>query len=171
MAETTSTSIRGLRSSSLPSALKGASRSFLCVALLLAAGCSRTGSMQTSVSVDGIRAYLGVVPAELIAEHAPDDARMVHAGESASASGTHHLLVALYDSTTGRRITDAVIKAVVTPQGGVSREKPLQPIRVAGALTYGNYFLMPATGPYEIAVIVHRPSAARDPVIHFRYQH
>lgn len=126
--------------------------------------------MQTSVSVDGIRAYLGVVPAELIAEHAAGNATMVHAGESASASGAHHLLVALYDSTTGQRITDA-IKAVVTPQGGVSSEKPLQPMRVAGALTYGNYFLMPATGPYEIAVTVHRPSAARDPVIHFRYLH
>jgi hypothetical protein len=53
------------------------------------------------MSADGIEIYFGVVPAPVISGH-----EMGHGG-SPRAKGSHHLVIALFDSKTGKRVTDA----------------------------------------------------------------
>jgi hypothetical protein len=46
----------------------------------------------------------------------------------------------------------------------------LDPMKIAGTVTYGNYFKMPSAGPYRIAVEVRRPGAAHMIEARFEYK-
>jgi len=98
--------------------------------------------------VDGIAIYFGVVPAELVRGHPREHPESgMHGG---APVGESHLMVALFDAKTGNRITDARIAASVTGDAGAKLEKRLEPMTVAGALTFGNYFYLSGSGPYRI---------------------
>jgi hypothetical protein len=70
----------------------------------------------------------------------------------------HHLVVALYDSTTGRRIEDAVVRAQLR-EGGVIDEpaKVLLPMKVNDQASYGQIFGAARAGPYRFRVWVRLP--------------
>jgi uncharacterized protein involved in high-affinity Fe2+ transport len=74
------------------------------------------------------------------------------------APSQYHVMVALYDATSGQRITDAVVRARVTSANGTSREKDLEPMSGADSMTYGNFFAMPETGDYTVILDIYRPS-------------
>ncbi|MDH5444963.1 MAG: hypothetical protein OEY52_05360, partial [Gammaproteobacteria bacterium] len=90
--------------------------------------------------VDGVDIYLGVIPAEMIKghpRHHPEGT--MHGGIPA---GTHyHVMVALFDAKTGKRIDNASITASIKGAAAESR-KTLEPMLVSGARTFGNYFTM-----------------------------
>lgn len=98
--------------------------------------------------VDGIAIYFGMVPAELVRGHPREHPESgMHGG---APVGESHLMVALFDAKTGNRITEARIVANVTGDAGAKLEKRLEPMTVAGALTFGNYFYLSGSGPYRI---------------------
>lgn len=148
--------------------LTGLQSLLVLIALTLTA-CSPTGRMQTSVSVDGMTADFAVVPAALLTDVASDAA--MRGQPAIGRPDAHHVIVALFEEGTGRRIIGAALKAVVTPPVGPPIEKPLEPMTLVGAQAYGNAFDLQTLGAYEIAVTLRRPGATRTPVIHFRYKH
>lgn len=101
--------------------------------------------------VDGVALYLGVMPAQLVQGHTA-----MHGGVSA-ARYRDHLVVALFDNATGRRIEDAQVTAAVMAPGLSSQWKTLESMRVAEAVTYGNYFDMPREGAYHIQLRIRHP--------------
>lgn len=101
--------------------------------------------------VDGVALYLGVMPAQLVQGHTA-----MHGGVSA-ARYRDHLVVALFDNATGRRIEDVQATAAAMAPGLNSQWKTLEPMRVAEAVTYGNYFDMPREGAYHIQLRIRRP--------------
>lgn len=101
--------------------------------------------------VDGVAIYLGVMPAQLVQGHTA-----MHGGVSA-ARYRDHLVVALFDNATGRRIEDAQATAAAMAPGLSSQWKALESMRVAEAVTYGNYFDMPREGAYHIQLRIRRP--------------
>jgi hypothetical protein len=101
--------------------------------------------------VDGVAIYLGVMPAQLVQGHTA-----MHGGVSA-ARYRDHLVVALFDNATGLRIEDAQVTAAVMAPGLGSQWKTLEPMRVADAVTYGNYFDIPREGTYHIQARIRRP--------------
>ena len=132
----------------------------LCMAaLLLVVAPSRAeeaGSLHQTVA--GVEIYLGVVPAAMVREHPRQHPeRRMHGG--AMGRG-YHVMAALFEAKTGARITDAQVGARLvspTPSGPETR---LEPMTIAGALTYGNYLDMAPGGSYRIDISVLRAGSA-----------
>lgn len=121
--------------------------------------------------VDGVAVYFGVVPSEVITGHPQaHEERAMHGG-APTAAHRHHVVVALFDEATGRRVENAKVKASVTEAGRASQGKALDPMTIAGTLTYGNYFTMSGRGPYRIRVSATLPGSTRPYVADFDYRH
>ncbi len=110
--------------------------------------------------VDGVAVYFGIVPAQLVRGHPPAHSESeMHGG---APVGENHVMVALFDDKTGKRITRAEVIATITGPDSFKVAKKLEPMTIAGAATYGNYFSMLGPGPYRIEVRIRLPGAARE---------
>lgn len=121
--------------------------------------------------VNGVAIYLGIFPAELIQGHPRQHPEGEMHGGVPAAVHRYHVTVALFDAVTGKRITDAQVKARVSEPGLVGPEKKLTPMVIAGTISYGNYFKMPGAGIYRIQVQIRRPGVAQVIEAEFEYQH
>ena len=83
----------------------------------------------------------------------------------------YHVVAAVFDAESGRRVEDATIDARVGPLRLGSVTRRLEPMAIAGALTYGNIFTLRVDGPYQIAFIVTVPHRAEPVVVEFSYEH
>jgi hypothetical protein len=107
--------------------------------------------------VDGVAVYFGIVPAQLTRGHPPQRPEgEMHGGAPA---GENHLVVALFNAQSGQRVAGAEISATITGPDRFKAEKKLEPMVVAGAASYGNYFSMTGPGPYRIALRIRLPGA------------
>ncbi len=110
--------------------------------------------------VDGVAVYFGVMPAELVRGHPREHPESeMHGGVPV---GENHIMVALFEDKTGKRITRAEVTATITGPGNFKAEKKLEPMIIAGAASFGNYFTMPGPGPYRIAVRIRTPGIGHD---------
>ena len=110
--------------------------------------------------VDGVAVYFGIVPAELVRGHPPEHPEgQMHGGVPA---GENHIMVALFEDKTGKRITDAEITATITGPDRFKLEKKLEPMTIAGTASYGNYFAMLGSGPYRIALRIRMPGVGHE---------
>ncbi len=111
----------------------------------LIAGCfgslpAGAGDLGLYQRAGGMEAYIGFVPAEITKDHAaPKPAEPLH---ERRPQGPHqyHLVAAAFDANTGERISDASVMARVSGLGLVGPEKALEPMSIAGTITYGAYF-------------------------------
>jgi hypothetical protein len=120
--------------------------------------------------VGGTTVYFGVVPADVIRNHPEEYPRNAY-GVPPFAPAQYYVTVALFDTPSGQRIEDAVVKARVATAAGAGPEKTLQPITIASLRSYGNYFAMGGTGPYKIAVNIRRPGSSDAIQAQFGYTH
>jgi len=110
-------------------------------------------------TIDGVTVYFGIVPAELVRGHPREHPEStMHGG---TPVGENHIMVGLFESVTGERITNAKVTARVSGST-IDLKKTLEPMVVAGNQTFGNYFYMPGAGPYRIEIYVQRFGAARE---------
>ena len=109
--------------------------------------------------VDGTAIYFGTIPAEVIRRDPKDYPQKIYAA-APSGPDQYYVTIALFDASSGKRISDATVRARVSTTSSAGPEKSLDFITVADAPTYGNYFAMGGTGPFEIVVHVQRPGAA-----------
>lgn len=110
-------------------------------------------------TVNGVEIYLGVLTAAMIAGHPPGHPESeMHGG--AVGSG-YHVMVALFDAKTGQRIANARVNAKVVAPSLHTVGKELEPMTVAGSLTYGNYFNMLRGETYRIDVEIRRSGSPR----------
>ncbi len=114
----------------------------------------------------GIPLYWGLVPAAVVADkHALAE---LHGGPPKGGGQVHHLVVALYDSASGRRIEDAVVRAQLSETGIVDEpQKYLLPMKVNDQASYGQVFGVAKDGPYRFRVWVRPPS--RTDEVEFRF--
>ena len=66
----------------------------------------------------------------------------------------YHLVAALFDRDSGNRITQANISATVQAPGKASLKKDLEPMMVADAVTFGNYFTLPSSLSSKIELAI-----------------
>lgn len=126
------------------------------IALVPMAMAANGGMRQVS---GDIVIYLGVLPADMIRGHPPESPEGgMHGG---AAPGESHVMVALFERASGRRIVDALVQAKISGKGMERVQKPLEAMTVAGALAYGNYFALLGPGPYRIEVEIRLPGAAK----------
>jgi len=105
---------------------------------------------------EGVTLYWGLVPAAIVAEkHALGE---LHGGPPRGAGQVHHLVIALFESASGRRIEDAVMRAQLNEVGIVDAPpKYLTPMPVNGQMSYGQVFAVAKDGPYRFRVFVKLP--------------
>ena len=115
----------------------------------------------------GIDVYYAVIPAEIIRGHEKQHPEATMHGGPPRSKDARHLMVALFDVATKRRITDAQVTAKVEEVGLAGEEKKLEPFSVAGTVTYGNYFSMSPNANYRIQVDVKTPSSEKPAHIEF----
>ena len=132
-------------------------RAALWVLSLIAVGAAAAAETGNRQVVDGVAVYFGLMPGELVRGHPRQHPESgMHGGVPV---GESHLLVALFDDKTGKRIDGAEVTATVTGPERLKLRKTLEPMTVAGAVTYGNYFSLTGPGPYRIAVRARLPDA------------
>lgn len=112
--------------------------------------------------VAGFAVYLAVMPAPVLAGPAPS----VEPGASPfrrvpAARDTHHVMVSLFESSSGRRVTDARVEARVAALGFSGEKKPLEPASVGGARLYVGTFPMRGRGPFRVDVEFRLRQSAR----------
>jgi hypothetical protein len=132
---------------------------------------AKAASPSDSQTVDGVSIYLGVIPAEMVRGHPAEHAESTMHGGRPRESDQFHIVIALFDAKTGARITNADVSAIVRETGLAGVEKKLEPMEIAGTLTYGGYFGMAGRGPFRIVVTIHMPSPARDLKATFEHRH
>jgi cytochrome c5 len=118
--------------------------------------------------VDGTTVYFGATAVEAMRRNPAQYPTKVY-GVPPVGPDQYYVTVALFDTNTGRRISDAVVRARVSTAAAAGPEKTLEPVTVADARSYGTYFAMAGTGPYEIAVRISRPGAPDAILARFEY--
>lgn len=139
--------------------------------LTLSLGWSPTQAAEggETKSAGGLTVYLGVVPAEIVKGPGPHSSERPMHGGAPSGSHEHHVVVAVYDSSSNARITDATVTAKASGLGLSGPQKTLEPMKIADTLTYGAFFDL-TRDLYTIRVTVQRPGA-RDVTLDFKYDH
>ena len=146
-------------------------RSLAWVMLALASSLVLAHVSDESQSAAGLTVNLGIVPAQALGGRPEEDAvRQMHGGVP-SGKSMYHVMVAIFDAGTGQRVTNAQVRARVEEVGLTSEEKALQPMQVANAVTYGNFFRMAGSGTFRITVQIRLPDTTRMTELRFEHRH
>lgn len=145
--------------------------SVVSIAALLASATFAADSNQHKI-VNGVAIYLGMLPAEMILGHPkPHTEAEMHGGVPAG-NYQYHVMVVLFDNVSGKRITGAKVSARVQELSLAGTQKKLEPMLIAGTVTYGNYFNMSANAnPYRIHVLIELPGTPGVTEATFEYRH
>jgi hypothetical protein len=147
-------------------------RQGLIALLLVFSSAQIAQSSSDVVVVDNVTIYYAVLPAEMLRSFPPgsDEAQM-HGGVP-SGRHVHHVQIALFDATTGARITGASVTVVVAEIGLGGVERDLEPFQIGDAETYGGYFDLQTRDLYQIRVRATLPDGGRviEHTFEFRHQ-
>lgn len=154
---------------------RASDRALAAAAVIAIGGCSggETELPRDAQTVGGMTIYIGVIPSEFVRDHstAPGDPQALHGGTPPNR-GSHHLVVALFDATTDARITDARIRAGVASHfADPVPQTMLEPMEIAGTMSYGNFFQMPGNADWKIRLEIQRPSSTAPVRVDFAYGH
>ncbi|MDR9437031.1 MAG: hypothetical protein RI563_09115 [Thiohalophilus sp.] len=122
-------------------------------------------------SVQGVSIYLGVVPASVVIDHDPEHPERKMHGGTPRDSHYEHVMVALFDEQSGKRITEAEVTAKVSRPGLQPIRKKLEPMAISGAMTFGNYFKMAEDGTYRVEVKISHPGKTGAVKAVFEHEH
>ena len=139
-------------------------------ALALVSNAAAADHLGQSVVVDGVLVYLGVVPSSMLRHDVKYYSGHNEQCPVPGGRDNKHVMVALFDSTTGERITDADVYGRVSPLGLVGPRKHFGPVEVAGAVTYCNYFDLPPTDSYRIDMEIRRDGSSEVIEARFNYR-
>lgn len=115
---------------------------------------------QERVERDGVVLYWGLVPAALVSQqHALQE---MHGGPPPGGGKLNHLVVALFDSASGRRLDDAIVRAqLIETSIADAPAKYLTPMAINGLASYGQVFGMVHEGPYRFRIVVELPARSK----------
>jgi hypothetical protein len=150
------------------------------IAVLATLFLAFSGPYQNTLAADtdqprtagGLRVYFGVIPAEIVRGRSllnPTEGTM-HGG---IPTGVHeyHLVVAIFDATSGARISEAAVTAEVSGPGISSTTKTLEPMERAGSPRYGGFFNLESRDLYTVKLTIERSGGAPPVTIEFKYDH
>ncbi len=122
--------------------------------------------------VGSIAAYLGLMPAEIAAGHPQNHPEVRMHGGPPGTSHAEHIIIALFEEPSNARIEDASISATISGLGHVAATPiTLDPMLIAGVVTYGGYVTFPGPDTYSIDLQISRPGSPKVTAISFKYEH
>lgn len=122
---------------------------------------------QEAKTVAGLVVNFGIVPAEVALR--PNGHPDAHPANP--PPGTQHLLIALEDEKSGRRIGDAKVVLEVTDPHGHVEKKPLLHTQAGGFPDYSELFPFGWSGRYVIRVIITLQPGAKPIQTRFTVDH
>ena len=134
--------------------------------LAIAASPASGDHLGRSAIADGIAVYLGVMPAEVLRAH-PERYPRHEGAKIPAGKNVYHVMLALFDQASGARISDADVVATVAPLGLSGARKRLDPMSIAGAVTYCNYFPMSPGENYVVRARIRRAGTAAVAAVEF----
>lgn len=121
--------------------------------------------------IDGVAIYLGVIPPQIVQGHPSEHPEASMHGGLPAKGHRDHVVVALFDNATGKRIEDAQVTGGVMEIGQGSKKKKFDPMPIADSVTYGNYFNIPDNGVYHINLQIIRPGVQGVLEAQFTHRH
>ncbi|MDP1702751.1 MAG: hypothetical protein Q8L53_17575 [Aestuariivirga sp.] len=117
-----------------------------------------------------------MLPAEMVWGHPKDNAEEAMHGGVPRGRHAFHVMAAVFEAENGARIENATVEASVTPVAYAAAHVPgvtrrLEPMAIAGTVTYGNYFTMRGDGPYRIVLTISQAEAGKPLILEFSYDH
>jgi hypothetical protein len=137
---------------------------------VLALAASNAAAASNEVVVDGMRVEFGVVAAEQLRGYPRDSVEHSMHGGVPNGDGYYHANVSLLDAATRAPIANARVEAEMVQAGTDAVKKPLEPMTINGAVSYGNYFRVMARTPYEFTVRIRKAGANHVSEAKFRPQ-
>lgn len=96
--------------------------------------------------------YLAVMPAELARAPIAPEVPGATLQRVPAASDTHHVMVSIFESRSGMRVSGFDVKARVAALGFSGEKRDLEPFSIGGAAAYANSFPMLGRGPFRIDI-------------------
>lgn len=141
-------------------------------ALPVAAMPAHAGLDKGRVTVDSAIVYLGVVPATQTRDYSSEAVGdMAMGGSAANNPNNIHLVVALFDHGTGKRITDAQVSARFIGERGRHWSILLKPMTMNGVMTYGAYANLGSDNKASILIDVDRPFGSGNQNLTARFEY
>ncbi len=141
----------------------------LALLLALAPLAMSAGENTQYKIVDGVSIYVGVLPAEMLLGHPKEHhEREMHGGVPAGTN-RYHIVVALFDAASGKRMTDVQVKIGGASIGMAAARNKAEPMLVNNQVTYGNYVTLPGQGPYKIQIEIRRTGTSKLIEVEFDY--
>lgn len=107
--------------------------------LVMSAGVATAAETGQVARVDGMEVYYGLLPAEISRGQPTRHIEKQHGGVP-RGRGQYHLIVSVFDAKTGKRIENATVSARVGELALAPQSKMLEPMQIAGTVTFGNFF-------------------------------
>lgn len=125
-----------------------------------------------SMVLDGVLAYLGVLPAAIVRGHPRSHPEGAMHGGVPDGKHQYHLVLALFDAASGARIEAATVSVSVMGLGHTAGTRlDLEPMTIAGTVTWGTFVGLPGRDTYELAFDVALPGRAKAIRFPFAYTH
>jgi hypothetical protein len=139
------------------------------LSLALGLNAAAAADVEGHKTIAGLSVYLGVLPAAMVRDHSGDRTEAtMHGG--LPRGHAHHVMAAVFDAKTGERVEDARVKARVSPPGLAGETRALEPMAIAGTITYGNYFTtIGDRQPYRIRLSITLAGTATPVVVEFSH--
>lgn len=126
--------------------------------LVLTASCAEQHAPRNSQVVDGVAIHLGVVPSRNDRGDPGRHAEPTMHSAVPATGRSDHVVVALFEDSTGKRIEDAQVIGSITEIAMGSDRKTFQRMRVNGTITYGSYMFNMSPGrDYHLKLWIRRP--------------
>jgi cytochrome c5 len=111
--------------------------------------------------IDGMEVMFGAVSADALRKQHPnaDYEKSMHGGIP-SGSSYYHLNISLFDAETRSVIRNAHVEVRIADPVMGDQVKTLEPMVMNDTVSYGNYFRLPGSNPYTIAVLIRKPGDA-----------
>jgi hypothetical protein len=127
-----------------------------------------SGSYKTK---DGIAVYLGILPAAMVRGHPKDHPESAMHDGVPRGRDAYHVIAAVFDAASGKRVENANVEARVSPIGLAGVARTLEPMQIAGTVTYGNYFTIQSNEPYRILISIARGGETKPITLEFSHEH
>lgn len=84
----------------------------------------------------------------------------------------YHIIIAVFDAATTTRVENAKVAATVSRLGHVGQNRlELEPMAIAGTVTYGGFVDLRGDDRYDIAIDISVPGRDAPVRVDFTYQH
>ena len=135
---------------------------------MLVIGNAMASDATLSKRVDGIDIYMGITHANPATQNTSMQKLAVATGLRGKK---HHITVALFDSKTGQRITNAKVVARIGEMGLGSNRKKLKQEQYGDAVSFDRDFYISKEGPHWIHLKIKRHGIKQATTTRFEWQH